>query len=142
MRPAFRGATAIRGASRIWLLTASMAGLATILAWHAVRLPALPAPVPVPWWALAVLFYVVEVRVVHLQFQREAHSYSLSELPLVAGFFLATPIDLILACVVGSSLGLLVHRRPAPIKLAFNVSLFALSSAAAVSVFQLLLLTC
>ena len=139
MRPAFRGATVIRGASRIWLLTASMAGLAIILAWHAMRLPALPAPVHVPWWVLAPLFYVVEVRVVHLQFQREAHSYSLSELPLVAGFFLVTPIDLILACVVGSSLGLLVHRRPAPIKLAFNVSLFAVSSAAAVSVFQLLL---
>ena len=93
-------------------------------------------PVHLPWWALAALFYVVEVRVVHLQFQREAHSYSLSELPLVTGFFLAAPIDLIVASVVGSSLGLLVHRRPAPIKLAFNVCLFGLSSAAAVSVFQ------
>ena len=127
----------IHGAARIWLLTVLMALVGVGLALRAVDLTSLPAPFQVPWWALAVLFYLVEVRVVHLQFQREAHTYTLSELPLVIGLFLATPTDLILAYVIGASAGLFIHRRPAPIKLAFNVSLFVLCAAASVTVFHL-----
>jgi diguanylate cyclase (GGDEF)-like protein len=89
-----------------------------------------------PWWLLAGLFYLAEVRVVHIQFQREAHSFTLSDVPLVLGLFLASPTDLVLACVVGGTLGLLIHRRPAPIKLAFNAALFLVGSSVAVVLFH------
>jgi diguanylate cyclase (GGDEF)-like protein len=134
----------MHGASRIWLLSAAMGLVAAGLAAHATTLspvqPAFGGPLPfqIPWWALAILFYLVEVRVVHIQFQREAHSYSLSELPLVLGLFLATPTDLILAYGIGSSAGLAIHRRPPAIKLAFNIALFWLSAGVATLVFHLI----
>ena len=46
------------------------------------------------------------------------------------------PTDVVLACVVGGTLGLLIHRRPAPIKLAFNAALFLVGSSRAVVVFH------
>jgi diguanylate cyclase (GGDEF)-like protein len=99
--------------------------------------PALPGgPVVLPWWALAPLFHVVELRVIHLQTQRETQSFTLIELPLVAGLFLATPADLVLAAVVGAGTGLAIHRRPVPVKLAFNLALFLLSTAFAALLFH------
>ncbi|MDQ3492733.1 MAG: sensor domain-containing diguanylate cyclase, partial [Chloroflexota bacterium] len=94
--------------------------------------------IQLPWWLLAVGFYVAGSRAVHLQFQREAHSFTLSEIPLVAGLFLAAPGDIVLASVIGSGAALIIHRRPAPVKLAFNLSLYLLGSAVAVSLFRLI----
>ena len=93
--------------------------------------------VQLPWWLLAVAFYLAGSRAVHLQFQREAHSFTLSEIPLVVGLFLAAPGEVILASVLGSGAALIIHRRPSPVKLAFNLSLYLLGSAVAVSLFRL-----
>lgn len=123
----------------VWLLIGGIALAGLGLAGLASDWPTLQgAPVSLPWWALAPLFYLAEVRVIHLQFQREAHSFTLSELPLVAGLFLAPPGDLVMAAVVGQGLGLLIHRRPAPVKLAFNVALFLLGTSVALGVFHAL----
>ena len=129
----------LRGAQRVWLLTCAMlligiAATTMVIYGRA----ALVAPVTLPLWLLTILFYLVEVRVVHLQFQREAHSFSLSELPLVLGFFLAAPHDVVLAHVLGSGIGLLIHRRPTALKLGFNMALFLLGSAVSVALFHLL----
>ncbi len=116
----------------VWMAAAG-AGLVTLVSGPA-------APVfggfHLPWYVLAGLFYLAEVWVVHIQFQREAHSFTLSDVPLVLGLFLASPTDLVLACVVGGTLGLLIHRRPAPVKLAFNAALFLVGSSVAVVVFH------
>jgi diguanylate cyclase (GGDEF)-like protein len=114
-----------------------MAFLALVLSLTVVRhVAALPAGLALPWWVLAVLFYLVEVRVVHFQFRREAYSFSLSEIPLVIGLFLATPADLVMAYLVGGGAGLLIHRRPPPLKLFFNLSLFGLQAVVAILVFR------
>ena len=97
----------------VWLLVGgiAIAGL-TLTVMVAAWSPLPDAPIRLPWWAMVPLFYLVEVRVIHLQFQREAHSFTLSELPLVAGLFLAVPSDVILAAVLGSGLGLLGTGDP------------------------------
>lgn len=122
----------------VWLLTVGMAVAGTALTTFLPGPGRSTAPLTLPWWVLAALFYLAEVRVVHLQFQREAHSFTLSEIPLVLGLFLASPTDLVLASVIGAGLGLLVHRRPAPVKLFFNVSLFLFGTALAATLFRIL----
>lgn len=125
--------------SRVWLLAGSMALLGVLLHFVVVRdLPAAGAPFAIPWWALAVCFYAAEIKVIQVQFRREAHSYTLSEIPLVLGLFLASPADLVIAYLVGAGLGLMVHRRPPILKLSFNVSLFLLQASVAATVFHLL----
>src|SRR3972149_2398137 len=56
-----------------------------------------------PWWSLALLFAVTEMTVIHLQIQRDSHSLSLTEIPMVIGLILATPANLIVfRAVLGS----------------------------------------
>jgi diguanylate cyclase (GGDEF)-like protein len=104
----------------------------------ALRIEPHATPILIPWWALAVAFYLAETNVVHLEFRRQAHTFSLSEIPLVIGLVFATPVDFVLANVLGAGLGLLLIRRQPPIKLAFNLSHFALEATLAVIVFNLL----
>ena len=141
-RPARRPRLDLHRPTLVWLLVAGLGltGLALtalVAGWSALE----GAPVRLAWWALAPMFYLAEVRVIHLQSEREAQSFTLSELPLVAGMFLAAPADVIVAAVVGQGLGLLVHRRPAPVKLAFNVALYLLGTAIAVTIFHVLVTT-
>jgi hypothetical protein len=127
------------GAARIWALTGAMALVAaSLFVAVALRIEPHSAPVTIPWWALAVAFYLAETNVVHLEFRRQAHTFSLSEIPLVIGLVFATPVDFVLANVVGAGIGLVLIRRQAPIKLAFNLSHFALEAILAVIVFNLL----
>ena len=89
-------------------------------------LPPLHEP-HIAWWWLALGFLVGERCVVHLEFSRNAHSFSLGDVPLVFGLVLATGHDLVVAAVVGPALTLLLDRRLPPIKLFFNLGQFALS---------------
>src|SRR3954453_14017613 len=81
----------------------------------------------IDWWWLALGFLIGERCVVHLEFSRNAHSFSLGDVPLVFGPVPATGNDLVIAAVVGPALTLLLDRRLPPIKLAFNLGQFALS---------------
>ena len=54
---------------------------------------------------LAAGFCACEVAVVHYDFRRQAHSFSLFELPLSFGLFFAAPSDVVLATVVGVGAG-------------------------------------
>jgi diguanylate cyclase (GGDEF)-like protein len=90
----------------------------------------------VPWWALVVVFLVAEASVVHLHFRSEAHSLSLSEAGLVFGLFFASPGGLLSAQLAGGALALLVFRRQRPLKVAFNLAQFALSSCVALVIFR------
>jgi diguanylate cyclase (GGDEF)-like protein len=106
--------------------------LATDLAHRA----ALPAPLHLPWWSLAVGFAATEIFVIHLERGRETHTFSLVEIPLVVGLYLASPLQLVVSRLVGSGLALVIHRRQRPAKLAFNLSLFSLETCVAVEVFR------
>jgi diguanylate cyclase (GGDEF)-like protein len=100
------------------------------------RLPTLAAGDWFPLPLLAGLFYLAELTVVHFRFRRDAHSFSLSEVPLVLGLFFAAPWALVPAQLLGSAVALTVHRRQPMLKLAFNLSQFALQGALAVVVFR------
>lgn len=129
----------LRKPIQLWLLVAGIGAAGTGLTILMSAVPIVRASeIAIPWWLLALLFYLAEVRVMHLQFQREAHSFTLSEIPLVLGLFFSSPVELVLAAVVGGTAGLLIHRRPAPVKLAFNGALFALGTATAAAVFALI----
>ncbi len=128
------------GAARVWLLVGAITLLA--LAAYAVgvtRLSPLPGEVRIPWLVLAVFFYLAEACVVHLHFRREAHTLSFNDLGIVLGLFTVTPEGLILAQLIGAGAALVLHRRQRPLKVAFNLAQFALSTCIALVVFHALL---
>ena len=86
----------------------------------------------IPWVLLAALFYLAEICLVHLHFRRGAHSFSMSEVPLVLGLFFATPRELLLAQFVGCALALAVQRRQSLLKASFNLANFAVTTSVAV----------
>ena len=91
----------------------------------------------VPWWALAGLFALSEVSVVHVEFRGDAHTFSMNEILLVVGLFLATPSDLVLAQLIGAGAVLVVYRRQRPIKLLFNLANLCLQACLAIVVFRM-----
>lgn len=97
---------------------------------------------PWPWWfalpALASLFALTEIFVVHLRIRADAHTFSLVELPLALGLFFAQPGVLIGAQLLGAGLALALHRKQGPLKLLFNSAVFASTTIAAVAVLRLL----
>ena len=103
------------------------------------RLQPVAAPVQLPWLVLAASFAVTEVFVVHLQIRRNAHSFSLSEAPLVVGLVFAAPVALITARVAGAVIGLVLHRRQRGVKLVFNMAHLTLEACLAVAIFHPLL---
>jgi diguanylate cyclase (GGDEF)-like protein len=125
---------------RIIVLLAAMVALAGSLYLGVLDdLPRQDFPFAFPWWGLALSFAAVETFVVHLHFRRDAHSFSLSEIPLVIGLFLVEPAGLIAARLLGSGLALVAYRRQRGIKLVFNLVSFTLEACVAVAVFRLLL---
>jgi len=95
-----------------------------------------PSRVPLPWWGLAVVFYLAEAHVVHLHFRKQAHSLSASEIALMLGLFFVTPAGLLGAQCLGAAVGLALHRRQKPVKLVFNVAELALSCGVALLIFR------
>jgi diguanylate cyclase (GGDEF)-like protein len=123
--------------SPVWALAAAPLGVALGLYVTVVRhLDAPEAPFEIPWWVLAAMFFLAHVCVVHLHFRRDAHSFTLAEVPIVFGLFFASPNSLILARLVGAALALGFVRRQRPVKLAFNVSVAVLEASLAAVIFH------
>jgi len=127
---------AIRGTTKVWYLTALIAVTAAAIWYSVLDLPVLRESPLLPWWGLAIGFYVAELAVVHLRFRKDAHSFSMSEIPLVLGLFFAAPAHLALGQMVGIAAVYAFHRRLPPIKLAFNIAQFGLQGALAITVFR------
>ena len=117
--------TGILAAAALGIYTTTLAGLS----------PTFAEP-HIPWWALAVIFFLAEAYPVHLDFRSETHTLSLSELGVVLGLFLSTPGELMLGLACGAGLAIVVVRRQRPLKVAFNIAQWGLSSAVAVIVFR------
>ncbi|MGH2752399.1 MAG: putative bifunctional diguanylate cyclase/phosphodiesterase [Actinomycetota bacterium] len=92
-----------------------------------------PARLLIPWWVLAAAFLVAERNLVHLEFRRHAHSYSLFEIPLVAGFFFAGPVAIAAAQLLNLSASFLQRREF--VKSAFNFANATFSTGVALLVF-------
>ena len=126
------------GSARVWALNFVLAIAATALfALVVPRLGRLHTPISIPWYLLAALFCATEIFVVHVHFRRDAHSFSLNELPIVLGLFFVSGTELVVAQFVGATLALTLHRRQSPMRLAFNVGHFCLEASLAAILFHL-----
>jgi hypothetical protein len=130
------------------VLTAAMlaAGVALFLG-PVEALPPTPSPMRLPWPVLAALFAAAVILRVQVQTDRDVHSITLVELPLVLGLFLVDPLGLVVARVAGSVPALLqawlaqqkpAARRPGRRPL-FDTSLALLEASVAVVVFDTVL---
>jgi diguanylate cyclase (GGDEF)-like protein len=128
----------LAGVEPIWLYNACLLALAVVL-WSAVLRRVDPAPLVsagIPWWALALVFYLAEAYVVHVQVRRQAHSISLSEVGLVLGLYVLSPPGLLGAQLAGAAGALLLVRRQRAAKLVFNMAQLSLTTSVAVIVFR------
>ena len=117
-------------AAAIWVLSAAIAAAAAFVLLATRDLPP-PAPRPgIPWWALAIGFYLAECAVVHVHLRRETHTLSLSEVPLVLGLFAVSPLGLVTAQLAGMAVALVFYRRQRPLKIVFNLAQSALGNGA------------
>jgi diguanylate cyclase (GGDEF)-like protein len=116
-------------ARHVWLFTIGLGLLAVLGYLAAVRdLPTIPAPLALPWPVLAVGFFAAEAKVIVVHFRRESHSFSLSEIPAVAGLFFFSPNEYLVSVLLGSGLAMALTARPSAVKFAFNLSNFAVIS--------------
>src|SRR3954468_25098058 len=141
-KPAGHGALSqtvgrINPAVRIWALTIAMAASGLFIAslrdtWWIHQ----PLPLHLTGWFLGILFAASEIFVIHYQFRSEQYTFSLMELPFAMGLFFASWPTLIFARLIGGGLALRLHRKQAPMKLAFNLASFVLETSIAVTVFR------
>ncbi len=120
----------------IWIMNGVLAALAVGLA---PVLDGVDPPIPnrqIPFLALVVAFAAAELAAVHLRFRENAHSFSMSDVPMVAGFFLVPPLVAVAAQAVANLIVMTGLRRLPAIKTAFNVSLFALQTLIGALVFH------
>ena len=133
-----RFSRAMSGTTRVWVLAAALGALAGGLG--LVIMPGGPPdnpPLTIPWPLLLLIFYVAEAKVIHLHVGQSAHSFSLTEFPLVAGLLMVSPLELITARLLGSAIALSVNRRQTPVKLAFNLAQFGLSTMTSLAIVHL-----
>ncbi|MDH3730496.1 MAG: diguanylate cyclase, partial [Acidimicrobiia bacterium] len=122
--------------NRVWILTATISAVAIAIVIFVIPMEKLDSPVTIRWWMLAPFVYLSELTVVHLRFQRHAHSFSMSDLPLVVGLFFVSPVELLIAQVVGNAAALALNRKQPPVKFAFNISQFSLQAGVAILIFR------
>ncbi len=124
----------------VWGLTALLGTSALVVGATELRHVQTPTGhTHVPWLFVAAAFYLAESNVVHVYRKGDAHTFSLSEVPLVVGLFFLTPTALVAAYLAGAGTALVVHRRQRPTKLCFNLAQFALAAVLADVVFHGLL---
>ncbi len=129
------GPPRLSGFNRVWLLTALVipSAVFSALALWDIGVPA--PPVELHWLLFACLFYLAEITVVHIKFRRDAHSFSMSEMPLVLAVFFLPPPLILAAQLVGSALALGLTRRQRPVKLVFNLAQLSLQTSVMIGVF-------
>jgi len=127
------------GAVRVWGLNVVLAGAAFVAFLHVRDLEPLDSPIALKWWMVAAGFYLGEILVVHLQFKRDAYSFSLEEIALVIALFFASPVHLLLGQVVGTTIAVAIHRRQSPMKAVFNIALKSLEASVAGAIFYTLI---
>ncbi len=127
----------LQGPARVWLLTVANGTVGALLyagVWRhlgGVRQDEIPLGV-----ALVALFGAAEIFVVHFEFRRDSHTFSLAEVPLVLGLVFAHPALIVPAHLLGAGLALALYRKQSPTKLLFNLAAFTLEDSIAVIIFH------
>lgn len=76
------------------------------------------------WWIIAVSAAAAQLLIFHIEMRREVYTFTLSEVPLVLGLFLASPTALIAGRLAGELAVLTLKDRQPVRKLAFNLATF------------------
>jgi len=97
-------------AGLVWLYVAALSALALAAFLGLAHGRAAIATPEVPWWGVALGFLVAEACVVHLQFQRSAHSFSLADIPFVFALVFASGDSFVLGALVGTAIVFVVRR--------------------------------
>ncbi|HET9346517.1 MAG TPA: EAL domain-containing protein [Candidatus Limnocylindrales bacterium] len=127
-------------ARRVWLFTA-MLGLIALGGYYTIvrhLSPLADAPIHPPWLLLALGFLAAEAKVIVVHFRRESHSFSLSEIPAVAGLFFFTPDEYMVAVLTGSATAMLLTSRVSAVKFAFNLANFGVIAVVDLAIFHAL----
>ena len=129
-----RGAASPAAASRltvrhVWAFNLVL-GAAALLFYLTILngLPIAAPSVSIPWFVFAAMSCVAESWRVYVHFRRNAHSFSLSELPLVLGLYFASPSTLVWTRLLGAVVALWLIRRHPLIKVVFNLALYAIEA--------------
>ena len=123
----------------IFAVTGAMAAGGGCLLLHLRDLGPVAADQPISPLALVAFFAIAESCVVHLYVDRQARTFSLSEIPLVLGLAYLSPVALVAVRLVGSMIALTTVRRQPPTKLLFNLAYFLLDTCVAVTVYRTVL---
>ncbi len=118
------GLAVVLGALAVWLTVSS----------SLLRSPARPGP----WWLfvlIAVGYAVAEHSVFHVEYRREALTFSMSEVPTAFALVFLDPVTAIIARLAGSLAVIVRGRRTAGFKVVFNAALFAFEVALAFAIF-------
>ena len=134
-----RGLGRLPPTARVAMLSIGLIFLTFLIhAWRLSGHGASATPIFIPWWAVAIGFWLVELKVIEVHFRRESHAFSLYELPAIIGLFVLAPSEYLLAVGVGSLLALGPTLRTAPIKVAFNIANYLFLAAVSLVVFRAL----
>src|SRR5689334_10111715 len=129
-------AAMIRGRrAGIWALVVATATMSAVL-WFAVVARLGTVDNQVPWWVLALAVTACEAFPVHLEVRGEAHSVTLTEIPIVIGLLLSAPHALLVAQLLGVNTARFAFRRQSPIKHAFNAAVSTLDVTLAITLFH------
>ena len=118
-----------------WLFIAIVT-VSSSAVWALVDTTVAYATLNLSWWFVALLVFVFESLVIHLEFRKDAHSFSMGEIAGVIALFGATPYEMLVGTILGSFAALLFSRRQTAMKLAFNIAQYALTAGVVVLVFR------
>jgi diguanylate cyclase (GGDEF)-like protein len=90
----------------------------------------------IAWWALAVCFAASELLSFHIEFERQSHTVTFTEVALLLGVCCASPMELLVGELVGSGLFLLIRQHRSPLKATFNLGVLLFESSVSVLVFH------
>ena len=119
-----------------WALALALGGVAAIL-FTTLLLPK-PAYEPsgeLPWPYLAAAFFVAEIAVVRTTIWNRPTSVTLTDIPMVVGFYYVAPAYLMIARLIGSSLAIAIQHRHSPRYASFLLATAMVASAGGVIAF-------
>ena len=120
----------------LWVLIATLASAAVALWVPLGRVP-VPASDVWPGVGLLVAFVIAERVEIHVEIRRQSFISTGSDAVLVVGLFFVAPLVLLIARVGGGAL-VLLGRRTDPLKILFNLALFATETGLAALLFRAL----
>jgi len=92
-----------------------------------------------PFFGLVIAFAVAEGAALHVEIRKESHSLSLSAIPLMFGLLYLSPVQTVVAYVVGGGAALIWIRKSDLLKATWNMCLFVAETALAALIVRTIL---